>query len=59
MARSTTIGGYLVTRLEQMGLRHIFGVPGDYVLSFYDQLDSMDCSAALLRLGKRLGKKVY
>ncbi|MDP6637135.1 MAG: thiamine pyrophosphate-binding protein [Phycisphaerae bacterium] len=40
MARSTTIGGYLVTRLEQMGLRHIFGVPGDYVLSFYDQLEA-------------------
>ena len=40
MAKSTTIGGYLVTRLEQMGLRHIFGVPGDYVLSFYDQLEA-------------------
>jgi indolepyruvate decarboxylase len=23
-----------------MGLRHIFGVPGDYVLSFYDQLEA-------------------
>ncbi|MCP4375195.1 MAG: alpha-keto acid decarboxylase family protein [bacterium] len=40
MAGSTTIGGYLVTRLEQMGLRHIFGVPGDYVLGFYDQLEA-------------------
>ena len=40
MVKSTTIGGYLVTRLEQMGLRHIFGVPGDYVLSFYDQLEA-------------------
>jgi indolepyruvate decarboxylase len=40
MAKSTTIGGYLITRLEQMGLRHIFGVPGDYVLSFYDQLEA-------------------
>ncbi len=40
MSKSTTIGGYLVTRLEQMGLRHIFGVPGDYVLSFYDQLEA-------------------
>ena len=40
MARSTTVGDYLVTRLEQMGLRHVFGVPGDYVLSFYDQLEA-------------------
>jgi len=40
MARSTTIGGYLVQRLEEMGLRHIFGVPGDYVLGFYDLLEA-------------------
>jgi len=38
MARSTTVGGYLVTRLEQCGLEHVFGIPGDYVLGFYDLL---------------------
>jgi indolepyruvate decarboxylase len=38
MARATTVGGYLVTRLEQCGLRHVFGVPGDYVLGLYDLL---------------------
>jgi len=37
-ASSTTIGRYLVERLEQAGLRHVFGIPGDYVLGFYDLL---------------------
>jgi len=36
--RETTVGGYLATRLEQCGVRHVFGVPGDYVLGFYDRL---------------------
>jgi indolepyruvate decarboxylase len=31
-----TIGRYLIQRLETLGLRHIFGIPGDYVLGFYD-----------------------
>jgi len=35
----TTVGKYLAKRLEQAGLRHIFGVPGDYVLSFFDCLE--------------------
>ncbi len=39
MAKTSTIGDYLVQRLEQLGLKHIFGVPGDYVLSFYDLLE--------------------
>lgn len=34
----TTVGRYLVKRLEEAGLRHVFGIPGDYVLSFYDLL---------------------
>lgn len=37
---TTTIGKYLVHRLEQMGLKHVFGIPGDYVLRFYDLLVS-------------------
>jgi len=31
-----TIGNYLLSRLYEAGVEHIFGVPGDYVLSFYD-----------------------
>lgn len=33
-----TISGYLIDRLYEHGVRHAFGVPGDYVLAFYDQL---------------------
>ncbi len=36
----TTVGKYLVSRLEQAGVRHIFGVPGDYVLRFFDDLEA-------------------
>jgi indolepyruvate decarboxylase len=34
----TTVGEYLIQRLGQVGLRHVFGIPGDYVLGFYDML---------------------
>lgn len=33
-----TVGQYLLKRLEQAGMKHMFGVPGDYVLDFYEQL---------------------
>jgi len=35
---SMTVGRYLVGRLEEAGLKHVFGVPGDYILGFYDLL---------------------
>jgi indolepyruvate decarboxylase len=38
MSQPSTIGRYLVRRLEQTGLGHVFGIPGDYVLGFYDLL---------------------
>ncbi|MFN2206429.1 MAG: thiamine pyrophosphate-binding protein, partial [Candidatus Promineifilaceae bacterium] len=34
----TTVGGYLAARLEQIGLRHYFAVPGDYNLVLLDEL---------------------
>lgn len=34
-----TVGRYLIKRLYDLGVRHIFGVPGDYVLSFYKMLE--------------------
>ena len=34
MNTSDTIGGYIIERLYQLGVRHIFGVPGDFVLGF-------------------------
>ena len=39
MSQSTSIGEYLISRLYDHGVRHIFGIPGDYILSFYKQLD--------------------
>jgi len=34
-----TIGEYLIHRLYQLGAHHVFGIPGDYVLGFYQQLE--------------------
>jgi TPP-dependent 2-oxoacid decarboxylase len=38
MKKGISIGQYLIQRLQAHGVRHTFGIPGDYVLSFYDQL---------------------
>ncbi len=34
-----TVGDYLIQRLQDYGVRDIFGIPGDYVLSFYAALE--------------------
>ncbi len=33
-----TVSRYLVKRLQEIGVQHIFGVPGDYVLDFCDEV---------------------
>jgi len=38
MAGTVTVGAYLAARLEQVGLRHYFAIPGDYNLALFDQL---------------------
>src|SRR6266567_290825 len=38
MKKATSIGEYLIQRLNAHGVRHVFGIPGDYVLGFYEQL---------------------
>jgi indolepyruvate decarboxylase len=38
MKISPSIGEYLIQRLYAHGVRHVFGIPGDYVLAFYDLL---------------------
>ena len=35
---SLSIGEYLIKRLKDYGVRHVFGIPGDYVIDFYDML---------------------
>ena len=34
-----SIGDYLIARLQECGVRHVFGIPGDYVLAFYTQME--------------------
>jgi indolepyruvate decarboxylase len=38
MNNSPSIGNYLIRQLYEHGVRHVFGIPGDYVLGFYEQL---------------------
>ena len=40
MKRIPTIGSAVIDRLHQLGVRHIFGIPGDYVLSLYQLIDA-------------------
>jgi indolepyruvate decarboxylase len=35
---SENVGSYLIQRLYEYGVRHVFGVPGDFVLGFYHEL---------------------
>ena len=38
MTAQISIAEYLLDRLQANGVKHVFGVPGDYVLRFYDKL---------------------
>src|SRR5690242_16083578 len=44
MKISPTVGDYLIQRLHAHGVRHVFGIPGDYVLGFYDLLSKSKLS---------------
>lgn len=39
MTKKITVGNYLIKRLKELGIKDIFGVPGDYNLLFLDQID--------------------
>jgi len=34
-----TIGDYLLKKLKSYGIDHIFGIPGDYVVQFFDMIE--------------------
>ena len=38
-ATGLSIGQYLIRRLQDYGITDVFGIPGDYVLSFYSMLE--------------------
>jgi len=40
MSTQETVGSYLINRLHSLGLRHMFGIPGDYVLGLYELLEA-------------------
>ncbi len=40
MTSGLTIGSAVIDRLHKLGIRHIFGIPGDYVLSLYKLLET-------------------
>jgi len=37
--KNATIGSAVIDRLHQLGVRHIFGIPGDYVLTLYQLIE--------------------
>lgn len=39
MDKPVSIGRYLLDRLYELGVRHIFGIPGDYVLGLYAMIE--------------------
>ena len=38
MPADHTVSRYLIKRLQDVGIKHLFGVPGDYVLDFLDEV---------------------
>jgi len=37
-----TVSGYLLRRLKSLGVDHVFGIPGDYILPFFEALVGSD-----------------
>ena len=37
--RGATIGEYLIERLSAHGVEHVFGIPGDYILTLYKMIE--------------------
>ena len=38
MNENCTVSQYILLRLQEIGIKHLFGVPGDYVLDFLDKV---------------------
>ena len=38
MNKEYTVSRYILDRLHQAGVGHLFGVPGDYTLDFLDEV---------------------
>lgn len=42
METEITVADYLLTRLKEIGVDHLFGVPGDFVLGFFNRVMKSD-----------------
>ncbi len=42
MDSNTTIAEFLLSRLKTIGVDHLFGIPGDYILPFFEALEASD-----------------
>jgi TPP-dependent 2-oxoacid decarboxylase len=42
ISSEVTVAEYLLTRLKEIGVDHLFGVPGDFVLGFFNQVLKSD-----------------
>ncbi len=40
MTNSYTVARYLIDRLKEVGVEHVFGVPGDYAFPFLDEIEA-------------------
>ena len=38
MSQQISVSGFLISRIQELGVQHVFGIPGDYVLPFFDEL---------------------
>jgi indolepyruvate decarboxylase len=44
------VAEYLLTRMSQAGLKHLFAVPGDYAMGFLDALEAAERPSAIRRV---------
>jgi len=51
MANTISITEYLLRRLKELNVNHLFGIPGDYVLPFFDEL--IDCDTGVAHVGSK------
>ena len=42
MSEKYTVSSYLIDRLQEVGVEHVFGVPGDYGFPFMDQIEDAE-----------------
>ena len=42
--KTMTVSDYLLTRLKSLGVDHVFGIPGDFILPFFQKMDDSGIS---------------